>query len=116
MSANALSFDSDHNLGGGAYRNRTDVHGFAIACIPNNQLFLLMKIKVCYQMCYQTFLNIQQLFYEQVQPHAPPLSTNTIFESLKPFDPIGIKLRFLVTQLGGHLGKIPKHSEYHPTI
>ena len=36
---------------GVAYRPRTDVHGFAIACTPNNQLFLLTKIKVCYGLC-----------------------------------------------------------------
>jgi len=55
MSANALSFYSDHNSGGGAYRNRTDVHGFAIACILNKQLFLIRKIKVCYRMYGLTF-------------------------------------------------------------
>ena len=30
----------------GAYRNRTDVHGFAEACSPITLLYLLMKIKV----------------------------------------------------------------------
>ena len=59
MSANALSFDSDHNLGGGAYRNRTDVHGFAIACIYNKWLFLIRKIKVCYRVCYRIFQNLR---------------------------------------------------------
>ena len=61
MGANALSFNSDHNSGGGAYRNRTDVHGFAIACIPNNQLFLLLKIKVCYGMCFEKIFRSFQL-------------------------------------------------------
>ena len=57
MGANALSFNSDHNSGGGAYRNRTDVHGFAIACIPHKSFFLLVKIKVCSMVCIETFLD-----------------------------------------------------------
>jgi hypothetical protein len=49
-------------ISGGAYRNRTDVHGFATACVPNNQLFLLVKIKVCYTVCCSIKLaNVRRL-------------------------------------------------------
>lgn len=44
-----------------AYRHRTDVHGFAIACMSINPLLSLFKIKVCCGMCFENIFRPFQL-------------------------------------------------------